>query len=265
MNAPPKQIRMPATAGAFYPSDPTALRREISAYLRGADVTGPYPKALIAPHAGYKYSGPVAASGYSLLQPIRDIVERVVLLGPSHRFPFYGLAASEAEEFETPLGSVPVDMHAVAATLKLPQVHLLDEAHEHEHSLEVHLPFLQIVLREFALVPLSIGDASADEVAGVLELLWNEMETLIVVSSDLSHYYDYATARRIDSETAHLIERCQWQQISSQRACGYAGICGLLKVAQAHNLQVTTVDLRNSGDTAGPKNRVVGYGSFVVY
>ncbi len=260
-----KHRRRPAVAGAFYPADAAVLRRDITAYLREADGVGPYPKALIVPHAGYPYSGPVAASGYSLLDPIRDIIERVVLLGPSHRVPFYGLAASGDDEFATPLGTVSIDTQAVHAALKLPQVHLLDEAHRYEHSLEVHLPFLQMTLHEFSLVPFAVGEANADEVADVLELLWGTEETLIVVSSDLSHYHDYATARAIDSETSHLIERCEWKQLTGERACGYAGVRGLLTVAKQHGLHVKTVDLRNSGDTAGPKDQVVGYGSFVVY
>ncbi len=188
-----------------------------------------------------------------------------MLLGPSHRVPFYGLAVSGDDEFATPLGMVPIDAKSVSMALKLPQVHLLDEAHRREHSLEVQLPFLQMTLGDFSLLPLAVGKANASEVGEVLELLWDEADTLIVVSSDLSHYHDYSTARGIDSETSHLIERCQWERLGGDRACGYAGIRGLLKVAQQRGLQVRTIDLRNSGDTAGPRDRVVGYGSFVVY
>lgn len=260
-----KQVRTPAVAGVFYPADAAVLRRQIKMFLREAESSEPYPKALIAPHAGYAYSGPVAASGYCLLKPIRHIIQRVVLLGPSHRIPFHGLAASGDDEFATPLGTVPIDKESVAAALKLPQVRLLDEAHRHEHSLEVHLPFLQMALDEFSLVPFAVGKANVSEVGDALELLWHEAETLIVVSSDLSHYHDYSTARAIDSQTSHLIERCQWEQLSGERACGYAGIRGLLKAAKQRSLRVQTVDLRNSGDTAGPKDQVVGYGSFVVY
>jgi AmmeMemoRadiSam system protein B len=260
-----KHVRSPAVAGVFYPSDAATLRHEINIYLRAADSAGPYPKALIVPHAGYVYSGPVAASGYRLLEPIRHIIERVVLVGPSHRVPLHGLATTGDDEFATPLGSVPVDTKSVNLALKLPQVHVLDEAHRAEHSLEVHLPFLQMTLNEFSLVPLAVGHTTVDAVAEVLELLWGEAETLIVVSSDLSHYHDYTTARGLDSETAHLIERCDWGQVGGERACGHAGIRGLLKVAKQHGLRVKTVDLRNSGDTAGPRDRVVGYGSFVVF
>jgi len=262
------QIRPPVAAGLFYPADPDVLKKEIArflheAVLRGANHTGLVPKALISLHAGYPYSGPVAASGYALLEPIRHRIERVVLLGPSHRVPFHGLAASHADAFATPLGPIAVDPEALATALALPQVHLLDEAHRQEHSLEVQLPMLQVCLDNFSLVPLVIGLASASEVAEVIGPFWND-KTLLVVSSDLSHYHDWQTARAIDSETSRLIERCQWQQLDGKRACGYGGIRGLLKFAEEHHLRVESVDLRNSGDTQGGKDRVVGYGSYVI-
>lgn len=264
MRGTARHVRPAAVAGSFYPSDPVVLRHEIAGFLREAESTGPSPKALIVPHAGYPYSGPVAASGYALLKPIRSSIERVVLLGPSHRVPFSGLAASSDDEFATPLGKIPLDSEAVQASLALPQVQMLDEAHRREHSLEVQLPFLQIVLREFSLVPLAVGEATAEEVAEVLEHLWDGDALLIVISSDLSHYHDYRTARGIDSETSKMIERCEWERISGERACGCGGIRGLLQVAKARGLHVKSVDLRNSGDTAGTKDQVVGYGSFAV-
>ncbi len=265
MHGAVKNIRMPTAAGRFYPADAVALRHAVSDALRAADVTGPYPKALIVPHAGYQYSGVVAASAYALLRPVQSIVKRVVIVGPSHHWPLYGLAASRDEEFETPLGLVPVDTQSVHSVLRLPQVHLTDEAHQDEYSLEVQLPFLQMTLREFSIVPLAVGQSNASEVADVFELLWDDAETLVVVSSDLSHFHDYATARGIDSETSHVIERCQARQLNADRACGYAAIGGLLKVAKRRELHVKTIALQNSGDTAGSKERVVGYGSFIVY
>ena len=260
-----KHVRPPAVAGAFYPGDRAVLRSQIAGYLRQATSVGAIPKAMIVPHAGYQYSGPVAASGYALLEPVRRRIARVVLLGPSHRVPFYGLATTAAEAFATPLGAIPIDRAVVAQVLEWPQVRVLDEAHRHEHSLEVHLPFLQMTLDDFSLVPFSVGQANADEVAEVLDALWDGDETLLVVSSDLSHYHPYADARAIDSETSHLIEQCQWQQLSGERACGYCAIRGLLKIAERRGLQVKTVDLRNSGDTTGSKDQVVGYGCYVFY
>lgn len=260
-----KNVRTPAVAGSFYPADRAVLRTIVADLLREADPAGPFPKAVIVPHAGYPYSGPVAASAYTLVKQVRDTIKRVVLLGPSHRLPFYGLAASNAEFFATPLGEIPLDERAIEVSLKLPQVHMLDAAHQHEHSLEVQLPFLQVVLSQFSLVPLVVGQTGAHEVADVLEHLWGDEATLIVVSSDLSHYHDYWSARGIDSETAHMIEHCEWQRLGGERACGFCGVRGLLKVAKALGLRVKTIDLRNSGDTAGPKEQVVGYGSFVVY
>lgn len=259
------RIRPPAVAGTFYPDDPARLQAEIDHYLDAASSVGPVPRALIVPHAGYRYSGPVAASGFVLLRPLRPRIERVVLLGPSHHVPFYGLAVSRADVFATPLGTVPLDHEAIASALEWPQVQTLEQAHQYEHSLEVQLPFLQRTLDHFRLVPLAVGEANASEVADVIDALWTDRNTLVVVSSDLSHYHDYWTARAIDSETSNLIEALDWLNIGGKRACGYGGIRGLLKVAQQRHLQVKTVDLRNSGDTSGMTDQVVGYGSYVVH
>lgn len=258
-------VRPPAVAGTFYPGDATELRGEITGFLRDAERAGPVPKALIVPHAGYQYSGPVAASGYAMLEQVRETVKRVVLFGPSHRVPLRGLATMKADGFATPLGVVPIDRDSVEQALQLPQVQVLEQAHRQEHSLEVHLPFLQVSLAEFSLVPFVIGKASAAEVAGVLDLLWTNDETLVVVSSDLSHYHPYSIAQTIDRETSEMIEGGRWEQLSGERACGYCGIRGLLKVANERGLHVKAVDVRNSGDTSGSKGQVVGYGSYVVY
>ncbi len=257
--------RKPAVAGTFYPADAEELRGMVRDYLkRAAQTPGPPPKALIVPHAGYIYSGPVAASAYARLQGARGLIQRVVLLGPSHRVPFRGLAASSAETFLTPLGPVPVDRQALAQALALPQVCLLDEAHAREHSLEVHLPFLQEVLGGFSLVPLAVGEATPEEVGQVLEALWGGPETLIVVSSDLSHYYDYETARKLDLATSRAIEELRFEEIHYEQACGRNPVNGLLWVARRRGMQARTLDLRNSGDTAGPRDEVVGYGAYVL-
>jgi AmmeMemoRadiSam system protein B len=268
--------RRPAVAGMFYPGQGETLRSEVRAFLEeartraassrseGAETRVGRPKALIAPHAGYVYSGPIAASAYALLLPFRDSIRRVVLLGPAHRYPLRGLAASSAESFGTPLGEVPVDREAVAEALELEEVELLDQAHEGEHSLEVHLPFLQSVLGDFSLVPLLVGDVSPEAVAGVLRLLWGGPETLVVVSSDLSHYLPYARANRMDAETARAIEEMRLEDLGYEQACGRIPVAGLLLRAREEGLGVRCVDLRNSGDTAGSLSQVVGYGSFVV-
>ncbi|RMG32975.1 MAG: AmmeMemoRadiSam system protein B [Planctomycetota bacterium] len=261
-----QRVRPPAVAGMFYPASPLELQRMVDAFLAAADPPAiPVPKALIAPHAGYVYSGPIAATAYKTLWPARSTIRRVVLFGPSHYVPLVGLASSSADVFSTPLGGVPVDREAVAAAERLPQVAPLDEAHRREHSLEVHLPFLQRVLEEFTLVPFAVGQASTADVAAVIQVLWGGPETLIVVSSDLSHYLDYWTARQVDAETSRLIEACRYDALSGDRACGYAGIRGLLAVAAERGLTVRTLDLRNSGDTAGDKSQVVGYGAYAVY
>ena len=256
-------VRRPAVAGMFYPANPGELRALIREYLDSVEATGPAPKAMIAPHAGYIYSGPVAATVYKRLAGARGRITRVILLGPAHRVPFPGLALSAARAFATPLGPVPVDQEALAEIAHLPQVVLLEEAHDREHSLEVHLPFLQEVLGEFTLVPLAVGEARPEEVAEVLDRLWGGPETLIVISSDLSHYHDYATARTRDEATTRAIENLRFEDIQYGDACGRNPINGLLATARRRHMRAETIDLRNSGDTAGTREQVVGYGAYV--
>jgi MEMO1 family protein len=256
-------IRKPAVAGMFYPTDPVELHEMISTFLKQAKSGGKAPKAVIVPHAGYIYSGPIAASAYALVALARGTIKRVVLLGPSHRVPFRGLATTGADAFATPLGNVPIDKEAIARIRELPQVEILDAAHAMEHSLEVQLPFLQEALGEFGLTPLAVGEASSDEVAEVLESLWGGQETLIVISSDLSHYHEYETASKMDKATSKAIEALKPEDIQYDDACGRIPIAGLLVAAKKHGLRAKTVDLRNSGDTAGPRDKVVGYGAYV--
>jgi len=262
--SPNPAVRPPAVAGQFYPADPRVLRAEVGGFITAArnanDIT---PKTIIAPHAGYMFSGPIAGSAYACLARGRGSLKRVVLLGPSHFVAFPGLAASNAAVFQTPLGPVPVDEEALARVRVLRQVTTLDAAHQHEHSLEVQLPFLQMILGGFKLVPLVVGDATPTEVEEVLNKLWGGRETCIVVSSDLSHYHDYPKAQQIDRDTAHAIESLNEEGLGSDQACGCRPIRGLLCAAKGHGLRCRTVDLRNSGDTGGPRDQVVGYGAFV--
>jgi AmmeMemoRadiSam system protein B len=255
--------RQPAVAGSFYPADPLELRATVNALLTRARTDLSAPKAMIVPHAGYIYSGPVAATAYARLLNSPGVYSRVVLLGPAHRVAFSGLAATSATAFLTPLGEVPVDQEAIRRLLDLPQVHVLDEAHRLEHSLEVHLPFLQATLGRFSLVPLVVGDATAEEVCEVLEREAALPGTLLVISSDLSHYHDYATAIRMDKATSARIEALDYAGIGYGQACGRNPVSGLLLYATRHALKADTIDLRNSGDTAGPRDQVVGYGAYV--
>jgi AmmeMemoRadiSam system protein B len=256
-------VRESAVAGQFYPADPAVLRTTVASLLEDVGAPeGPPPKAIIAPHAGYIYSGPVAASAYALLRPHRDLYRRVVLLGPCHYVGVRGLAMSAAKFFRTPLGDIPVD-HAFVEEHCDPGLTINDATHRPEHSLEVHLPFLQSVLADFTLIPIVVGDAQPDEVAAVLDQLWNGPDTLIVVSSDLSYYLPYEEARLRDSATCRSIERLQTEDIGPYDACGCHAVNGLLEVARYRHLRISTLDLRNSGDTAGPKDRVVGYGAWI--
>jgi len=265
-----KQIRYPAVAGMFYPADKQVLKQDIHRYLKQCQMasdTNIVPKAIVVPHAGYVYSGSVAASAYQYLQPLKGKIKRVVLLGPSHRVAFKGLAVPGSEYFKTPLGEIILDKQAIAGLLELPQVVESNYAHEEEHSLEVQLPFLQEVLDDFSLVPVVIGDADRYEVAEVIKhlLLGHEEETVLVISSDLSHYHTYEEATRMDRATSEAIVNYKPELIQYDDACGRNGIKGLLTIAEERNLKADIVDLRNSGDTAGSKDRVVGYGAYVFH
>ncbi len=255
-------IRPAAVADMFYTGDPAQLRAEVQSMLAEASLIAPAPKAIIVPHAGYIYSGPIAASAFAQLIPAKDKIKRVVLLGPCHRVALSGLATSSADYFETPLGTIPIDRELSDKLVQLPQVQEFDLTHEQEHSLEVQLPFLQQTLGEFTLLPLVVGEASGAEVHEVLEAVWGGGETLIVISSDLSHYHEYSTAQSMDATTCQAIENLDADHIHYEQACGRNPVLGLLLSARKHNLKVTTLDLRNSGDTAGSKDKVVGYGAW---
>jgi hypothetical protein len=260
-------VRPAAVAGTFYPASPSELAREVDNMLGHSAAGGlapGFPKALIVPHAGYVYSGSVAAEAYDRLRPARGIVHRVVLLGPCHRVPVRGLALPEATAFATPLGQVPIDREAIELLAGLPQVVVSNTVHAEEHALEVQLPFLQRVLGEFSLVPLAVGAATPEQVAEVIDRLWGGAETLIVISSDLSHYHPYAEARAIDRGTAQAILDYSID-IDHEQACGATPVAGMLLAAKRHKLNAELLDLRNSGDTAGGRGRVVGYASFAFW
>src|SRR5438552_1486729 len=254
------EVRPPAVASLFYPGDARTLAEEVSSYLdqtEEAPLAPGFPKAVIVPHAGFIYSGPVAASAYDLLRPARGIVRRVVILGPCHRVPVHGLALPRAKAFETPLGRIPLDEEAIASIRGLPQVVESAATHAEEHALEVQLPFLQKVLGGFSLVPLVVGDVAPEKVADALERIWGGPETLIVISSDLSHYHSYESAQRIDGATVRAILGFD-AGISHEQACGSTPVAGMLIAGKRKGLAAKLLDCRNSGDTAGDKSRVLG-------
>jgi AmmeMemoRadiSam system protein B/AmmeMemoRadiSam system protein A len=257
------EVRAAAVAGQFYPGEPRQLQHDVDAMLAQVRTDALCPKAIVAPHAGYIYSGSIAAEVYARVRKGAKTVSRVVLLGPSHRVGFEGIATTGAHFYTTPLGQVPLDTGATRDIEKLPGVHLREQAHAEEHSLEVHLPFLQRCLDNFCLIPLVVGNAAPDTVAQVIQALWGGPETLIVISSDLSHFLPYEDALARDSETRRLIE-ARATGISGDQACGCKPLNGLLEVLRERNLGIETVALNNSGDTAGSKDRVVGYGAWVV-
>ncbi|HSR72107.1 MAG TPA: AmmeMemoRadiSam system protein B [Kiloniellales bacterium] len=263
-------IRPAAVAGLFYPEEPELLRAVVEDLLAEvpagspAEPRGTWPKAIIAPHAGYVYSGPVAARAYATLRPGRGTIRRAVLVGPSHCVGFAGVAAPRATEFETPLGALRIDLAARDAIADLPQVRIDDGPHAEEHSLEVQLPFLQLVLGEVAILPLVVGEAGPASVAAVLERVWDGRETVVIVSSDLSHFHPDDEARAIDARTAEWIEAYEPARIGPEEACGCRPIGGLLETARARDLAIRRLDLRTSGQTSGSRRRVVGYGAWAL-
>ncbi|ABC32597.1 predicted dioxygenase [Hahella chejuensis KCTC 2396] len=257
-------VRKPAVSGLFYPANAEDLSETVSRYIATSPSFDHSPKAIIAPHAGYVYSGAIAGVAYSALHNSAKRISKVVLLGPSHRVGFRGIAAPSSDAFSTPLGAIAIDADNLVKLASLPQVVTLDSAHAQEHSLEVHLPFLQQCLDCFELTPLVIGDADAELVAEVLELLWGGDETLIVISTDLSHYHDYSTALEIDAATTRKILAFQYD-LTGDRACGCRGVNGLLLLAGRKGMHISCLAQANSGDTAGDKARVVGYASYALY
>lgn len=260
-------IRQPAVAGSFYPNDRHQLSDLISQQLSersSAPTINVCPKILIVPHAGYVYSGPIAASAYHQLVEYKDEIKRVVLLGPSHRVPLQGIAIPDASVFKTPLGTIEIDQQAIIKIKHMEGVKVSPHAHAHEHSLEVQLPFLQSVLTEFTIVPLVVGHVSPEQVSAIINELFGNEETLIVISSDLSHYHSYEHARSIDQETTVAIEKLH-TDLNGDQACGSYALNGALMAAKQHHLNVVTLDLRNSGDTAGSKDQVVGYGAYALF
>jgi AmmeMemoRadiSam system protein B len=257
-----QSLRPPAVAGLFYPAERDLLAASIEGFMAHvAPVHAAVAHAVIAPHAGYVYSGPIAAHAYAALAPRRNAVRRVVVAGPAHRVYVSGIAVPSAQAFVTPMGSVPLDREAIARLRDLPGVEVNDRAHAQEHCIEVQLPFLQALLGEFELVPLVVGDASPAQMAQALEAVWEDAHTLVVVSSDLSHYLPWAHARARDAATADTILRLE-ATLDPEDACGAAPINGLLRVARSRGLRPRLLDVRNSGDTAGDRDRVVGYGAF---
>lgn len=255
--------RNPCVAGYFYPAEPAILAATVQNLLANARDTGsPAPKAIIAPHAGYIYSGPIAATIYKTMELNKNLIKRVVLLGPAHRVGFQGIAVTNLDAFATPLGTIPIDLASINSVLNLPDVKIFEHAYDMEHSLEVQLPFLQSILPSFSLIPCVVGDADPHNVADLLQHLWGGPETVIIISSDLSHYHSYDNAMVLDAKTSKAILALAPQDITDHQACGHLPIKGLLLTAQRLNLKARQLDLRNSGDTAGDKNRVVGYGAY---
>lgn len=265
-------IRKPAVAGTFYPASPDELRnmvREMLAKSQSTTMATINPRAIIVPHAGYIYSGIVAAHAYGCIREFAGRITQVAILGPAHRVALRGMALSPAEFFQTPLGNIPVDQEACAKLASYPQVTMDEEAHEYEHSLEVQLPFLQELLGDFKLVPIVVGETSPEDVYTVLSYFSNNISgdknTLIVISTDLSHFESYEMASSHDRKTSQAIEELKYENINSGDACGRNPLNGLLYFAREKNLHMQKLALQNSGDSTGDHDRVVGYGAYVLH
>ncbi|TQV86489.1 AmmeMemoRadiSam system protein B [Aliikangiella coralliicola] len=280
------RVRKAAVAGSFYPADGDILAQYVDQLLdESASVfseNGDYQpesapqkhvlspdkhssKALIVPHAGYQYSGKIAAYAYSMLRARKNKISRIVLLGPCHRVWIEGLAIPSVEYFSTPLGEIPLDKQKLQELTQFVQIQISDLAHQEEHSLEVQIPFIQRIFDKIKLIPIAVGGASTEQVSEIIEYLWEGAETIFLISSDLSHFLDYHTARETDRKTTEYINNLDYQSLNHEMACGSTPIQGLLKVAQEKSMQVSTLAQCNSGDTAGDKSRVVGYASYAIY
>lgn len=259
--------KQPSVAGLFYPSDPKEIIDMIKTFLKEqkSNKSYPNPKALIVPHAGYIYSGSIAASAYNLITDMKDIIKNVVMLGPAHRVPFYGIATTHANFFATPIDKIEVNQKAIEESITLDNVNIFDKAFENEHCLEVQMPFLQLLLKNFTIAPFIVGDATPEMVKELINLFLGKNDTLIIISSDLSHFHSYEKAKKIDSLTSTAIEALSPFDLNYESACGRLAIQGLLLAAQEKNLSVKLLDYRNSGDTAGDKSSVVGYGAYTIY
>lgn len=258
-------VRQPAVAGYFYPQDPLILKKTVQDLLDQAPVHKPIPKAILVPHAGYVYSGAIAASAYASLRDKKDSITKIVLLGPAHRLYFKGIAYDPVDKFSTPLGEIEQDKELLTQILDLPYVYSLPEAHQNEHCLEVQLPFCQMVFRKFKILPLVIGETNPNDVAQLLTRIWGSDDTLIVISSDLSHYLPYHVAQREDQKTCISIDTLNCEEIHHDAACGYFPLRGFLYFARQNHVYGRLLDLRNSGDTAGDKESVVGYAAYHFY
>jgi MEMO1 family protein len=257
--------RPPAVSGSFYPREPRELQRMVRTLLGEAESSGKGELVgVIAPHAGYMYSGPIAASAFAQIAAARHSFTRVLLIGPAHYVPVRGIVAASAARFATPLGEIPVDLRAVASLVDAGLISIDDRAHAPEHSLEVELPFLQVVLGRFALIPLLVGDASRQEVAAVVGAVM-DAHTILVVSTDLSHYLAATEAKARDLASALTIERLDDSCLGPNDACGYVALNGALRAAKETRWQIARLDLRNSGDTSGERRRVVGYGAWSIF
>ena len=268
-----ESVRPPAVASLFYPGEAAELKQNLREMLEKASEAedpnedlpaGQHLRALIVPHAGYVYSGTTAALAYHLLRKNRDDFHRILLLGPAHRVWLEGIAFPGTDAFETPLGRIPLAKQQIRELLRFPEVQLRDDAHQDEHCLEVQLPFLQEILNEFELIPAVVGEISPDSLSGLLENLLEDPQNLLLLSTDLSHFHSYSEAQAIDQKTAEAIESFEDEKILPEQACGAHPLRGLLRHARIQGWKIQRLGLCNSGDTAGSKDRVVGYGAWAL-
>ena len=261
-----EKIKQADVAGMFYPGEEASLRQMVDGFIQKALSFDLRPRAIIAPHAGYIYSGSIAGTAYKTIAAVRDQIENVIIMSPAHRFYLRGIALHMADAFATPLGNIPVNIGIVKKIKQFSSVQWEERSFIQEHGLETHLPFIQRAFKPgIKIVPMIVGECQESEVAEILESVWEDPRNFVIISSDLSHFHSYADAKKLDRNTVDLIQNLDSQSLDTEFACGHYPICGLLNLARNRKLKIKALDIRSSGDTAGSKESVVGYGSFAVY
>jgi len=255
-------LRIPAHAGQYYPADAGFLEKVVDEYLTDGGTVSEIPKAVIAPHAGFIHSGRIAGKAFAVWKAQEVRARRVVLIGPSHYYDFPGIALPDSTRFQTPLGEVQVDPAADDLKRKFRYVRVFEAAHYPEHALEVLLPFLQRAVPGAKIVPLITGRTEMSQVSAVIEEIWGGADTLLVISSDLSHNHPYEIAQKVDRQTARAIVEFDFSRLTADQACAYQAMRGFLKAAIRKEMRCSLLELRNSADASGDMSLVTGFGAF---
>ncbi len=251
-------------AGQFYPKERAQLIEMIENFSSSEREIIYKPKAIIVPHAGFIYSGDIAAKAYKALIPLVDNYKKIILLSPAHRKSVTGVAYHNARKFACPIGDIPVNAELLSILKTNDSVYNDDEAFNFEHGLETHFPFISYIFRDISFLPLIVGNIDTQKLSDIFNLFWQADDILFIISSDLSHFHNYEICKTLDHETTQHIINLNYEKINHDAACGYYPLCGALKLAKDNNQKCYLLSLKNSGDSIGDKDSVVGYGSFII-